>query len=65
MLNHEEFKRLKNEAEAYYKSVGKVKCPALNAEVNFTSDGFHHLRYDNTRAERSKNEQKNKLRYLR
>lgn len=64
MFNHNDVHILKTEAESFYRSIVKIKCPALKADVHFTSDGFHHLRYDNTRAERSKNEQKNKLMYL-
>jgi hypothetical protein len=64
MFNHKNFLILKTEAETFYRSTVKIKCPALKADVHFTSDGFHHLRYDNTRAERSKSEQINKLMYL-
>jgi len=56
-----DFKELKQKVREFYRSIGKVKCPALDADVFFTSDGFHHLRYDNNRSERSKEEQRNKL----
>jgi hypothetical protein len=56
-----EFSKIKAKAAKFYDSVVRVYCPALKADVNFSSDGFHHLRYDGTRAERSKTIQKNKL----
>lgn len=61
VVNFEKHKEL---AEAFYKQVGKVNCPALKAEVYFTSDGFHHLRYDNNRSERDKKVQLNKFKCL-
>lgn len=44
--------------------IGSVFSPALKAEVYFNSDGFHHLRYDGHRSERSKKVQQNKFRFL-
>ncbi len=61
MDQNDSFKKLKEEAKTYYDSIGKVFCPAFNAHVHFTSDGFHHLRYDSKRRERTKPEQRNKL----
>ncbi|MFA5945966.1 MAG: hypothetical protein WC802_03605 [Patescibacteria group bacterium] len=56
-----EFQRIRRQAEAFYKSVGKVFCPALNSTVHFSSDGFHHLQFDGSRAERAKSVQKIKM----
>lgn len=61
MDQNDAFKKLKGEAKAYYDSIGEAFCPAFNAQVHFTSDGFHHLRYDSKRRERTKLEQRNKL----
>ena len=58
------FKQLLQEARDYYSSVGKIYCSALKGDVVFNSDGFHHLRYNSSRSERSKPEQRNKLAYL-
>lgn len=63
-FNEDAFQTLREEAEKFYKSIDRIRCPALNVDVCFTSDGFHHLRYDNNRSERSKQEQRNKLMYL-
>lgn len=59
-----EFEKLKNKVDAEYKNIGKIYSPALKSDVAFNSNGFHHLRYDNTRAERSKPAQLNKFRFF-
>ncbi|MFA4954341.1 MAG: hypothetical protein WC641_03450 [Patescibacteria group bacterium] len=61
VFNHYEFAKIKAKAESLYKSVVKVHCPALGMDVHFSSDGFHHLQYDGTRAERTKLVQRNKI----
>lgn len=60
-MNLEEFRKIRDSAEIFYKSIGSIKLPALNVDVFFTSDGFHHLQFDGTRAERTKHVQKNKM----
>lgn len=59
-----EFEKLKSSAEMLYKTLQPVLCPALRAEIYFTSDGFNHLRFDGRRIERPQNAQIRKLRYL-
>lgn len=41
----DEFSRLRAAAEVLYKSFKPSFCPALKGEVQFTSEGFNHLRY--------------------
>lgn len=60
----QQFYKLMEKSKLFYQSVGEFFCPALQAKIKFNSDGFHHLRYDNTRAERAKQEQKNKMSFL-
>src|SRR3989338_1921890 len=38
-----------------------MRCPALDTEVHFTSDGFNHLLHKPNRLPRARKEQKNKL----
>jgi hypothetical protein len=57
----ESINKLKVETEEKYKKIGKLFCPALKSEIFFNSDGFHHLRYDGHRSERSVVVQKNKF----
>lgn len=61
MHNIANYQTVKKNAEAYYKKVGRVRCPALNQEfVHFTSEGFHHLQFSKG-IERSKDEQMTKM----
>lgn len=64
MQNQNDFKSFLNEVREYYKSIGSVQCPALNADVYFTSEGFHHLRFQSNLKERVIQEQRDKLSYL-
>ena len=63
-LDNHSFENLKRKAEKDYKKIIAIQCPALNTNILFSSDGFHHLRYDNSRKERSKKVQKNKFMFL-
>ena len=62
--NWQQFHELMERARLFYQGLGEIFCPALKSKIKFNSAGFHHLRYDNSRAERSKAEQKNKLLFL-
>lgn len=55
------FKRLKNKTKDYYKSIDRVYCEALRADIVFNSDGLVHLKYYANRKERDKRVQKNKF----
>ncbi|MDP3974396.1 MAG: hypothetical protein Q8P65_00210 [bacterium] len=57
----EKFNELKNTTKINYEKIGCVYSPALQANIVFNSDGFHHLRYDNNRSERSKKSQQGKF----
>jgi hypothetical protein len=61
MSSKEEFDKLKKETEEKYKEIKEIYSPALKSKIIFNSDGFHHLRYNQSRSERNKNIQKNKL----
>ena len=56
-LQRKEFSKIKAQAEAFYLSVETVYCPALQAEIHFSSEGFRHFQYDGKRVERTKNVQ--------
>ena len=55
------FKELIKQRRAWYKTIGKIKCPILNEEVVFNSKGFYHLRYDSFGKARSVPEQQYKI----
>jgi hypothetical protein len=44
--NTRDYATARADAEAFYKDIGSVRCPALGNEcVHFTSEGFNHLVY--------------------
>jgi hypothetical protein len=55
------YKELLTNSKAFYQGIGSIPCPALKADVHFTAEGFHHLRYDKSLKERKKPERRNKL----
>ncbi len=58
------YKKIKENAENFYKKIGRINCPALyNETVYFNSEGFNHLVYKK-KAERSKNDQVTKFKLL-
>lgn len=58
------FNKLKQKTEEEYKKIGCVDNSALKTKIYFNSDGFHHLRYDGHRSERSKKVQQYKFKFL-
>ncbi len=57
MLNTEKFRKIKEEAEILYKSLGSVYCPYLSEEVIFISKNFEHLLFKNKHTARTSKEQ--------
>lgn len=62
--NKNEFNDIKHRMEYEYRKVGSIFNHALQSNVTFNSNGWHHLRYDNNRSERSRPVQLNKFRYF-
>lgn len=57
-------KKLTKKREKGYKKLKKIYCPCLKEYIYFTSDGFHHLRYDVVGKERTVKEQIYKLQLI-
>lgn len=55
---------LKRQQKLFYRSIVSIYSPALNENVHFTSDGFHHLVYKSNRKPRTISEQWLKLKCL-
>jgi hypothetical protein len=59
-MKQEQLKKLKNKRWESYKNWKKCHCPALNAEIHFTQDGFHHLHTEPSGTVRTVSEQLHK-----
>ena len=44
-FTNEEFEKIKSTAETFYKSIGSVRCPYFNENINFNTDGLEHLKF--------------------
>ena len=58
------FHDLVTKSRAWYKTIKKVYCPCLGADVIFNAKGFYHLLYDGTGTARSLNERLRRLKLL-
>lgn len=52
-----DYKKLKNDAQNYYNSVGRIFSPVFNQEIYFSAEGFNHIVFKNARNEREKSSQ--------
>lgn len=67
MVESQNYKHVRDAAEAFYKKIGYIRCPALNHElVHFTNEGFRHLMFKGKRrrSERDKRVQMMKFKLL-
>lgn len=65
MLDISNYDKAREDAANFYKSIGRMRCPALNNEyIHFTSEGFNHLIYKNKRRERDRSVQIMKFKLL-
>jgi len=62
----EDFWKVKEEKEKFYKAIGEVYCPYFKEKIKFNSKGWKHLRFKANRKARSKKDQyaRFKLLYL-
>ena len=60
----EKLDRIKQEAELFYKTIGEVGCPYLNAAVSFNAKGLDHVKFKDWNRTRSAAEQYMRLRLL-
>jgi len=58
------YNRIKFEAQQFYSSIGHVRSPALNQDIFFSSEGFNHIIFKNSRSERERPSQIMRLRLL-
>lgn len=51
------YQKLRNDALAYYNTIGSVFSPVFNVKVTFPAEGFNHIVFKNPRNEREKSSQ--------
>ena len=63
-FNQEDFKRIKENAEKLYKTIGDIYCPYLKEKISFNSKGLRHLKFKSDQQARSNKDQFPRLRLL-
>jgi hypothetical protein len=63
-FTHEEFNRVKERSEGYYKDIVDAYCPYLGCQVKFNAKGLEHLKFKARRRERSHHDQFMRLKML-
>ncbi len=57
MIDISNYDKIREDAEAFYRTLPDHNCPALNSSVSFSSHGFNHLIYRKGRTERDRSSQ--------
>lgn len=60
----EKFDEIKNEAEIFYKAIGKIRCPYFGDDIHFNTKGWGHLIFKNWNTTRVVNDQFARLRHI-
>lgn len=60
-FTEEEFKKVKEKGEEFYKSISEIYCPYLKEKVSFNARGFEHLKFK--RLEKARLEQDQYMRF--
>lgn len=63
-LSEEEYIRIREKAECFYKGMTEVYCPYFNEKVNINAKGWEHLLYKSRDNRRSKEDQIMRLKLL-
>lgn len=63
-IDETKFLRVKQESEAYYKTIGQIRCPYFGETVSFNSKGLEHLKFKNKNKARVKKDQYIRLKLL-
>ena len=63
--DEEDFQRVKNEAEEFYKTIGDIYCPYLKEKIAFNIKGLKHLKFKSDRQARPRKDQYSRLKLIR
>ncbi|MDO8443598.1 MAG: hypothetical protein Q7S78_01245 [Candidatus Azambacteria bacterium] len=62
--DEQDFERVRNDAETFYATVVKVRCPYFGEEIAFNAKGLRHLKFKSDRQARSHNDQYSRLKLI-
>jgi len=62
--DEEDFQKIKNEAEEFYKTISEVNCPYFKEKIAFNIKGLKHLKFKSDRQARPKKDQYSRLKLI-
>ncbi|MBI2507127.1 MAG: hypothetical protein HYW09_00760 [Candidatus Niyogibacteria bacterium] len=62
--NEQDFEKVRADAEAFYETIGEVRCPYFEEKVVFNITGLKHLKFKSDKVARPRAEQYARLRLL-
>lgn len=60
----EDFQKVKNGAEEFYKTIGEIHCPFFKEKIAFNIKGLKHLKFKSDRQARPKKDQYSRLKLI-
>ncbi|MBI2050848.1 MAG: hypothetical protein HYT31_03500 [Parcubacteria group bacterium] len=64
-FSEEDFENVREQAEALYKTIGKIYCPYFGEDVAFNAKGLRHLKFKSDQQARARADQYPRLKFLR
>lgn len=64
-FNNDDFIKIRDEAEIFYKTIGFVRCPYFGEKITFNAKGLKHLKFKSDKQARPYTEQYPRLKLLR
>lgn len=63
--DEQDFEQVRNDAEKFYSTVDKIRCPYFGEEIAFNAKGLRHLKFKSDRQARSLKDQYSRLKLIR
>lgn len=63
-FNNDDFVKIKDEAENFYKTIGEIYCPYFGEKIAFNTKGFKHLKFKSDKRARPYKDQYPRLKLL-
>ena len=63
--DEQDFEKVRSEAEAFYDTIGAIRCPYFREEITFNAKGIRHLKFKNDRQARPREDQYSRLKLIR
>jgi len=62
--DEEDFQKVKNKAESFYKTIGDTYCPYFKGKIVFNSKGLKHLKFRSNRKARPRKDQYSRFKLI-